>query len=217
MDETDEHNPLTSRSATNSPQTRVSSHLPAWQDTSRPMMERRAALRQAMQPAHPQQRANILGLLASRYPVSNSTDASTLALQSKLLADDLDDLPAEVLRDACREAARTCRFMPLAAEIIACAKPAMDKFREEMEHLDAVDRIGRYDVPSPKPYKPDYVSLTDATNALDEMRAAFDASDEREGINRPKADYATGPITIAIPAHSDASPELQAFRNRPRS
>lgn len=213
MDDWDDKPELSGRSATPGLPTPASSPLPAWLDTSRPMTERKATLRAAMQPAHPQQAANILGLLASRYPVSSTTDAATLALQSKLLADDLNDLPANVLRDACREAARTCRFMPLAAEIIAFAKPAMDKLRDELAHLEAIESLDRPRA-APQPYRPDYARVADNTDALAEMRALFDAADARDGIGRAAVDYATGPLAVAAPAHSDASPALKALASR---
>ena len=188
------------------------SHLPAWLDISRPMAERQAAMADAMRPAHPQVRANILGLLASRYPVSATTDEATLDLQSRLLADDLDDLPEAVLRDACRQAGRTCRFMPLAAEIMEFAKPLMDKLRSDNQHLRDMTKPDHWREP-PAP-KPEYVDPATIGDALKFMHAKFAEADAKEGNASRKVDYTQGPIVPNMPAHADASDELLAFAAR---
>lgn len=189
------------------------SPLPAWLDTSMPMATRQRLLNDAMRPAHPQTRANILGLLSSRYPVSNTMDAATLELRAAALSDDLNDLPESVLREACREAARTCRFMPLAAEIMAFAKPMMDKLRDDAKHLDAVQPKP---VASPAP-KPEYVDPASIADALKFMHAKFAEADEREGRTNRTVDYSAGPLVPAMPALPDASDELRALAARRRS
>lgn len=201
-----------SPNATKSLTTQWCSPLPAWLDTSTPMATRRQALADAMRPAHPQVRANILGLLSSRYPVSNTTDAATLELRAAALCDDLDDLPEAVLRDACREAARSCRFMPLAAEIVAFAKPAMDKLRDDHKHLMDITKPDVWREP-PAP-KPEYVDPATIGDALKFMHAKFAEADAKEGNASRKVDYTQGPLVPNMPAHADASDELRAFAAR---
>ena len=157
-------------------------------------------------------RANILGLLSSRYPVSNTTDAATLELRAAALCDDLDDLPEAVLRDACREAARSCRFMPLAAEIVAFAKPAMDKLRDDHKHLMDITKPDVWREP-PAP-KPEYVDPATIGDALKFMHAKFAEADAKEGNATRKVDYTQGPLVPNMPAHADASDELRAFAAR---
>jgi len=201
-----------SPNATKSLTTPWSSPLPAWLDTLTPMATRRQALADAMRPAHPQVRANILGLLSSRYPVSNTTDAATLELRAAALCDDLDDMPETVLRDACREAARSCRFMPLAAEIVAFAKPAMDKLRDDHKHLMDITKPDVWREP-PAP-KPEYVDPATIGDALKFMHAKFAEADAKEGNASRKVDYTQGPLVPNMPAHADASDELRAFAAR---
>lgn len=201
-----------SPNATKSLTTQWCSPLPAWLDTSTPMATRRQALADAMRPAHPQVRANILGLLSSRYPVSNTTDAATLELRAAALCDDLDDLPEAVLRDACREAARSCRFMPLAAEIVAFAKPAMDKLNDDRKHLDALQSK-----PAARAPTPEYVDPATIGDALKFMHAKFAEADAKEGNASRKVDYTQGPLVPNMPAHADASDELRAFAARRRA
>ena len=205
----------TDPNATQSLATQWSSNLPAWLDISRPMAERQTAMVDAMRPAHPQVRANILGLLSSRYPVSNTTDAGTLALRARMLADDLDDLPEAVLREACREAGRTCKFMPLAAEIMAIAAPLMDKLHDDRKHLDAVQSkpVER----RPISEKPEYVDPATIGDALKFMHAKFAEADAKEGNASRKVDYTQGPLVPNMPAHADASDELRAFVSRRRA
>ena len=183
------------------------SPLPAWLDTSMPMATRQRLIHDAMLPAHPQTRANILGLLSSRYPVSNTIDAATLELRAAALSDDLDDLPEAVLREACREAARTCRFMPLAAEIMTFAKPMMDKLRDDAKHLDAVQPKP---ITTPTP-KPEYVDPATIGDALKFMHAKFAEADAKEGNASRKVDYTQGDVQPAMPALPDASDELRAL------
>lgn len=187
-----------------------SSPLPAWLDISTPMATRRKALADAMRPAHPQVRANILGLLSSRYPVSNTIDAPTLELRAAALCDDLNDLPESVLREACRNAARSCRFMPLAAEIMEFAKPLMDKLRDDARHLDAVQSKP---VSPPAP-KPEYVDPASIGDALKFMHAKFAEADAKEGVDTRKVDYTQGPLVPNMPSYADASDELRAFVSR---
>ena len=192
--------------------THAYSHLPAWLDLSRPMDERQWAMKQALIPAHPQVRANILGLLASRYPVSATTDAATLDLQSRLLADDLDDLPEHVLREACRQAGRTCKSMPLAAEIMEIAQPLMDKLRDDAKHMR--DMVTPDIHRAPLPPKPEYVDPATIGDALKFMHAKFAEADAKEGNASRKVDYTQGPLVPNMPAHADASDELRAFAAR---
>jgi hypothetical protein len=189
-----------------------SSPLPVWLDTSTPMATRRQALTDAMRPAHPQVRANILGLLSSRYPVSNTTDAGTLEMRAAALSDDLNDLPESVLREACRQAARSCRFMPLAAEIMEFANPLMDKLNGDRKHLDVVQSkpVER----RPISEKPEYVDPATIGDALKFMHAKFAEADAKEGTNTRKVDYTQGPVQPAMPAIADASDELRAFAAR---
>ena len=206
MDETESPN------ATQALATQWCSPLPAWLDTSTPMETRRRLLADAMRPAHPQVRANILGLLTSRYPVSNTTDAATLALRARLLSDDLDDLPESVLREACREAGRTCKFMPLAAEIMAIAAPMMDKLRDDAKHMR--DMVTPDIHRAPLPPKPEYVDPATIGDALKFMHAKFAEADAKEGNASRKVDYTQGPLVPNMPAHADAGDELRAFAAR---
>jgi hypothetical protein len=150
--------------------------------------------------------------LATRYPVSNSTDAATLEAQCRLLGDDLNDLPEAVLRLACREAARSCKFMPLAAEVYAFAKPHMDKLNADRAHLDSMAAPAK---PSPAAV-PVYVDPTEAENraALAQMLERFNAADAKEGISARKVDYTQGVVAPELPAMPDASTELRAFAAR---
>jgi len=202
----------TDQTATQSLAIQWSSNLPAWLDIYRPMAERQAEMADAMRPAHPQVRANILGLLSSRYPVSNTTDAATLALRARLLSDDLDDLPEALLREACREAGRTCKFMPLAAEIIAIAKPMMDKLRDDAKHMR--DMVAPDIHRAPPAPKPEYVDPATIGDALKFMHVKFAEADAKEGVNMRKVDYTQGPLVPNMPAHADASDELRAFVSR---
>jgi hypothetical protein len=134
-----------------------------------------------------------------------------LQAQCQLLGEDLDDLPESVLRAACREAARSCKFMPLAAEVYAFAKPHMDKLRDDLRHLETVNDTRR-PVPIAAPVYAD--PTTDENKAaLDFMLGRFAAADKAEGVGKAAAvDYTTGPLVPDMPAHSDASDELKRRR-----
>ena len=75
----------------------------------------------SMGPAEPAEVSRMLGKLALLFPNGKLSQDEARA-QNLLYAEMLADIPADLLGEAFRKAAQTCRFYPTVSEIRTCAR-----------------------------------------------------------------------------------------------
>ena len=108
------------------------------------IVEELALARQAVTPAGPEATGLILAKLALVVIVPEGNDHKTMM---SVYIEDLEDVPADVLDDACRQWRRTQKFWPTIAELLELCEPEVRERRRRLRRLAELDSVRRNPAP----------------------------------------------------------------------
>ncbi len=103
-----------------------------------------AALEQSLVPAEHNQ---IIVMLTELAAVLRLEDAANWELRFRVYAEDLADVPPDILTDACRQWRRQEKFWPVASELIALTDPPLKRRQAVLDRLLTLQRVAECPAP----------------------------------------------------------------------